>query len=90
MEIKKVKDILTALPKDHYWLLKYLCTHLSLVAEHTGKHVVQFFLCIIINTHTVHVGSNKMTAVTLSIVFGPNIFRYTIICVHDDVCVLCV
>ncbi|XP_019851400.1 PREDICTED: rho GTPase-activating protein 32-like isoform X2 [Amphimedon queenslandica] len=55
VEIKKVKDILTALPKDHYRLLKYLCAHLSLVAEHTG--------------------SNKMTAVSLSIVFGPNIFR---------------
>lgn len=68
----KLKEILATLPSENHQLLKYLCKHLFFVSEHKGTNKYN-----IITTFEYSLDKNKMTSVSLSIVFGPNIFRYT-------------
>ena len=81
-----LKENLAQLPPAHYNLLKYLCRHLMKVAQHSGRlsHAHScpaslHFFCTCIHQHLLYnyiLGDNKMTPVSLSIVFGPNIFRW--------------
>ena len=64
------------LPLHHYHLLRYLVRHLVCVAKHEGIMIVVWWGVLI---GCCPPEENKMSPVSLSIVFGPNIFRCVVL-----------